>query len=361
MHITVNNRKLRCGYTTGTCAAAATKASLYKLITGRELKEVKIETPMGIILDIEVVTYGENSAGVIKDAGDDPDSTDKVLVISRVDFNDSGKITIDGGIGVGRVTKPGLDQKVGNAAINSVPRKMIRDVAENLLSEFDEERGVDITIEVPEGEKVAKKTFNSRIGVIGGISILGTSGIVIPMSKEALIATIDIDVKQKIEQGNKHLYIAPGNYGKDFSKKNFNIEPDDIVMSSNYVGETLDLATYYGAESITFVSSIGKLIKVAGGIFDTHSRNADARLEILVSHVLKYSDDIDSMRKILNSLTTEEGLLIIKDMGLLEEVSKSVVEKVYFYMRRRTAKKLDINLFMFSSKLGLLAKKEGSK
>ncbi|MBQ9689946.1 MAG: cobalamin biosynthesis protein CbiD, partial [Candidatus Methanomethylophilaceae archaeon] len=284
-YVFVNNKKLKRGHTTGTCAAAATKAATEALLSGRPVGSVKIHTPKGITLDLPVedMTIADDyvSCAVRKDGGDDIDATHGTLVYSKVSKCESG-INIDGGVGVGRVTRKGLDQPVGNAAINRVPRSMIKEAVEDVRFGSDYKGGFDIMISVPEGMEIAKKTFNPRLGIEGGISILGTSGIVEPMSETALINTIKVEMNMR-SQGNKVLLVVPGNYGKEFSQSLPGIDPEKAVKCSNFVGEMLDYACEINRD-IVLVANLGKIVKVAAGIMNTHSRNADARMEILAAN-----------------------------------------------------------------------------
>lgn len=244
-YIMRGSKKLRMGYTTGSCAAAAARGAAFMLLSGKEIQEVKIHTPKGIVLNLELLDIRRSaekvSCAVRKDGGDDPDVTDKALIYAEVTFGTEEGIVIDGGFGVGRVTKPGLDQPVGNAAINHVPRQMIRENVEEIQKKLDDFRALQVVISVPEGEELAKHTFNPRLGIIGGISILGTSGIVVPMSEEALISTIRVEMEMRKAQGDRVLLVTPGNYGQDFLKTYPWVRADHSVKCSNYVGKHWNL------------------------------------------------------------------------------------------------------------------------
>ena len=287
-YVIKDNKKLRMGYTTGSCAAAAAKAAAYMLLKKEEVPYVSLLTPKGIQLHLEVldIQRGENvvSCAIEKDAGDDPDVTNKLWIYARVSLIEQAEIHILGGKGVGIVTKPGLEQPVGSPAINKVPRQMITKELQQVCKNCGYTGGLEVEISVPEGEKTAEKTFNPRLGIIGGISILGTTGIVEPMSEAALVASIRVELKQQVETGHRSLVITPGNYGREFLKDNFPFDLERAVKCSNFVGDTIDMAVELGVENILFVAHIGKFIKVAGGIMNTHSRNADARMEILCAN-----------------------------------------------------------------------------
>ncbi len=228
-YIVKGGKKLRLGYTTGSCAAAAAKAAAYMLLTGRRMERVTLATPKGIRLELEVkeISMGPDavSCAIEKDSGDDPDVTRGTLVFAEVSRHEAPGVAIDGGVGVGRVTKPGLDQPVGAAAINSVPRRMILEAVEEVRALTDSREGLKVVISVPAGEALAKRTFNPRLGIAGGISILGTTGIVEPMSEQALVDTIRVELRQRRESGAEYVLLTPGNYGSDFIRDGLGIDP----------------------------------------------------------------------------------------------------------------------------------------
>ncbi len=356
-YVFVNNRKLKRGHTTGTCAAAATKAAVQALLTGQLVESVNIHTPKGITLALPVedmcITDDYVSCAVRKDGGDDIDATHGTLVYSKVSKADSG-INIDGGVGVGRVTRKGLDQPVGNAAINHVPRSMIKEAVEDVQFSSDYKGGFDIVISVPEGMEIAKKTFNPRLGIEGGISILGTSGIVEPMSETALINTIKVEMNMR-SQGNKVLLVVPGNYGKEFSQSLPGIDPEKAVKCSNFVGEMLDYACEINRD-IVLVANLGKIVKVAAGIMNTHSRNADARMEILAANAAMVGASMPTVQRIMGCISTDDALDVLNEENLIDDVSKLLVEKIEFYMNHRTGGNIRTAAVVFSSVYGLLGK-----
>lgn len=274
-YVIKNNKRLRYGYTTGSCAAGAARGAVRMLLSGETLSEVELDTPKGITLTLQLhdITRGETyvSCAVQKDAGDDPDTTNGILVYVKAEkFSISvaeqagqerktersrPQIILDGGIGVGRVTKPGLSQNVGEAAINPVPRAMILREAEEAAQEYDYEGGLKLTVSVPQGEEIAKKTFNPRLGILGGISILGTSGIVEPMSEKALIESIHVEMKQHFCQGENYILVTPGNYGADYLREHMSIPFENNIKCSNYVGETIDMAIDMGRKGHSFCGS----------------------------------------------------------------------------------------------------------
>lgn len=354
-----NHKKLRCGYTTGTCAAAASKAAVRMLVTNMPVDEIEVFTPKGIMLTLEIlnicITDEYVECAVKKDAGDDADCTNGILVYSRAGFLPDG-IIIDGGKGVGRITKPGLEQPEGAAAINSVPRKMIKEAVLNELEAAGYETGIKIVISVPGGEEIAKKTFNPRLGIEGGISILGTSGIIEPMSEKALLDTIYIEMKQKKVQSSEVLLIVPGNYGRNFAKDKWGIDLEQGLKCSNFIGETLDMALMLGFNRILFIGHIGKLVKVAAGVMNTHSRIADARMETLCSCAVLAGCSIETARNILLCTTTDEVVFLLGQDGILDKTMGIMLSRIVFNMRHRTENKIEIEVIIFSNQAGVLAK-----
>ncbi len=357
MYTFVNNRRLRRGHTTGTCAAAASKAAAIALL-GEPIDRVSIRTPKGIILDLPVedvrIDGGSASCAVRKDGGDDIDATDGALIYSTVCLVPEG-IEIDGGTGVGRVTRKGLDQPPGNAAINHVPRSMIREALEDVREAYGYNGGFRAVISVPEGERIASKTFNPRLGIEGGISILGTSGIVEPMSEKALVDTVRTEMTMKKASGRRVLLVVPGNYGKEFSEGIPGIDPESAVKCSNFVGDMLDIAVELKTD-IVLVSNIGKLVKVAGGIMNTHSRNADARMEILAANLAVAGGSIEGVRRIMDCISTDDALDVVADEDLVGKVSEIMMDKIEYHMNHRTDGAVRTAAVMFSSKYGLLGK-----
>ena len=294
------------------------------------------------------------SCAVRKDGGDDIDATNGTLVYSTVRMIDSG-IAIDGGTGVGRVTRKGLDQPVGNAAINRVPRSMIREALIDISDTYGYEGGFDVVISIPEGEEIAKRTFNPRLGIVDGISVLGTSGIVEPMSETALIDTIKVEMRVRKESGDGTILVVPGNYGKDFAEEYPGMDADRAVKCSNFVGEMLDYACELGLD-VVLVSNLGKLVKVAGGIMNTHSRNADSRMEILAANSAIAGASIETVKGIMGCISTDDALELIDSEGLIDKVSELLLEKVQFHMNHRTGGRIRTSAVMFSSVYGLLGK-----
>lgn len=358
---------MRYGFTTGSCAAAAAKAAAYMLFMGCKKEEITIETPKGILYraQIEDIRRSERevTCAVRKDGGDDPDITTGTLIYARIFFTDeiSQGICIDGGVGVGRVTKPGLDQPVGYAAINQIPREMIEKEVLEVCEIADYRGGLGVEIFVPEGEKLAEHTFNPRLGIVGGISILGTSGIVEPMSTQAILETIRVELKQRRAEGFNYVAVSPGNYGLDFMKKNYGYDLDRSIKCSNFIGATMDMAVELGFQKVLLTGHIGKLIKVAGGIMNTHSKEGDCRMELLAAFSIREQMNVEEVSKILDCVTTEEAVKIIKEAGKLQPVMNRIVEGICYYLNRRSAGKLQVDCILYANEFGELGKSKGVK
>ena len=350
------SKKLRCGYTTGSCATAGAVAGAIELLTGMVQEKVTIDLPTGDTLDIEVKrmssTHEKAIYSVIKDGGDDIDATDGMEIVTEIRLVSSG-IEIDGGIGIGRVTKEGLDQPVGNAAINSVPRKMITSSLQTIFKQFDYHGGADVLITAPMGELVAEQTFNPNLGIIGGISILGTTGIVNPMSNDAIIATTMVEMNVRKAEGKKVIVVVPGNYGESYAASLPGIGEDAVVRCSNFIGEALDSASELGLD-VLLIGNMGKLVKMAGGIMNTHSHVADCRMEILASNITLVGGSSDLAKKIMGCTTTDDALRYIKDEGLLAPLVDILTEKIYQRMHKRTNGTIRTAAMIFSSKYGFL-------
>lgn len=356
-----NHKKLRYGYTTGSCAAAASKAAAAMLLSGKEISYVELHTPKGIDLWLEVLDISREdnavSCAIQKDGGDDPDVTNGILIYAKVSREpaDEAQIIIDGGIGVGRVTKPGLEQPVGAAAINKVPRQMIRENLEAVCEQYHYHGKLSVVISIPSGVELAAKTFNPRLGIVGGISVLGTSGIVEPMSEQALIDTIRVEMRQKLANGMEYLLVVPGNYGIDFlDQYGHGLQLEDAVKCSNFVGEALDAAVEFGAKGVLLVGHIGKFVKLAGGIMNTHSHNADARMELLTVHAALLGAPVELLQKMMECVTTDDALKYLKEADLMEPVMERIMEKMEFYVNQRAQHQLELGVITFSNVFGIL-------
>lgn len=365
--ITKDGKRLRRGYTTGSCAAAAAKAASLMLLENKTLETVWLMTPRGIGLTLEVKepVRGENfaSCGIVKDSGDDPDVTNGMTVYARVEKTDAPReIVIDGGEGIGRVTKPGLDQPVGAAAINSTPRRMITEALLEVMEDAGYGGGLSVLIYAPEGVEIANKTFNPRLGIVGGLSVLGTTGIVEPMSDEAVVETIRTELSMRAASGRKTVLFVPGNYGADFIKSELGIDPETAVTTSNFIGDAFSLAAEAGFRGALLIGHIGKLVKLAGGILNTHSRWGDCRAEIFAAHAGACGAPAEVVRRIMDSAMTDDMLSILEEAGLREAVMAGVTERIGFHLgHQKTIGALRTGAVTFSNVYGILGETDEAR
>lgn len=485
-----NQKKLRCGLTTGTCAAACAQAAMLRLLTGQVRSEVTVRLPESRkrsldssaaaqlheeIADnranrgtqqnsdgrsplqqagsaesdtrsseqwVTLAVYPTADGGFAtrKDAGDDPDVTngteiraciqvcDVVVVPEGAFASADGRLYLTGGEGVGRVTKPGLEQAVGQSAINRVPRQMIFDAVQQVLDAFEEDdekrrtegctpsfemenklKHVDgksdaeyirskwlnegneksersekpcylITISVPAGAELAQRTFNPMLGIEGGISILGTTGIVEPMSEAAIVATIETSIRQVLaledaavsetetlrkEDGDigrsaRRILAVPGNYGQRYVEQQLGLRGVTVVEVSNYIGEAIDLAVSYGATDFLLVGNVGKLVKLAAGIMNTHSRVADGRWEIFAAHLALCGGTRAQVAAMREATTTEEMLTRLEEMGLRVPVMASIMEEIEAHMAHRIRGQMNFGVIVYSERFGRVGETEGA-
>lgn len=362
-----NGKKLRCGYTTGTCAALAAAAAAELLLTGTPPKAVRLVTPKGLPVEVEPkecsLKAGIARCGVVKDAGDDIDATAGLLIVAEVEKISEKGIVIEGGAGVGRVTKAGLDQPVGAAAINSVPRRMIAEAVEKVCLALDADTGLRITISVPQGKAAAAKTFNPHLGIEGGISILGTSGIVEPMSVQALIDTKKIELRQAALENPRQVILTPGNYGQDFLKAHpfFGTADIPVVVCSNFIGELLDAAAAEEIKEVLLVGHIGKLVKLAGGIMNTHSRWGDCRTELFCTYTALCGGELPLLEELMAAATTDACIALLLRAGLWEEVKLRLLAAIQMHLERRAAGRYAVGAVLFSNVYGELGKTDGAE
>ena len=384
--VVVSQGKLmRRGYTTGSCAAAASKAAAVMLLSGEETDTIKLDTPKGITLTLDVLDIlrgpGFARCAIRKDSGDDPDDTNGTLIYATVSSLRAGipeeelvmqprtasveqlddRVEIWGGIGVGKVTKLGLSCKVGGPAINPVPRKMITREVLAAMKQYGCDETLRVVISIPDGPAIAPKTFNPRLGIEGGISVLGTSGIVEPMSDRALIDTMYTEMDSRKANGYKDLLVFFGNYGADFTRDEMKIDISTAVTCSNFVGELLDYAVLQGFESVLIIGHSGKLIKLAQGVMNTHSKYADCRSEFLALQAMFHGASPAVGKEIYQALTTDEMTKILKREGLFEAVMEEAARKIDFYMQKRVHGKLKTGAILFSNVYGILGETAGAE
>ncbi len=363
----MEDRELRNGYTTGSCAAAAVKAALMSLLYHISLQEVEVETPKGEELVISILKVRRRgnfaSAAVQKYAGDDPDVTNGISICVKVFLQKEfpkieraiirGKCLIYGGRGVGLVTKKGLQVEVGKSAINPGPQKMIEKVVKDLLQETEDK--VVICIYIPEGRAKASQTYNPKMGVLGGISVLGSTGIVKAMSEEALKASMYAELKVlRMDKRRKWVIFAFGNYGKAYCEK-LGLDIEQMIIISNFAGFMIESAVKLGFQKIILLGHIGKAIKLAGGIFHTHSRVADGRMEVMGANAFLYGLDSTIIRKILLSNTVEEACNYISDSKFFDYLSNRIRDKIVEYSRKEG---FESEVLLFSFEKGTLGQSD---
>lgn len=342
-YVYIDGKKYRRGYTTGSCAAAASKAATHMLLTKNEIETINIDTPKGIPLSLKVHNVNICSdyveCSIEKDGGDDIDATHTMHIYAKAEFIDreDWDIVVGGGVGVGVVTKKGLSVEVGKAAINPVPMKMIHTEVRKVIgsdsrSIIGEDKSLKITIFAPEGVEIAKKTFNPRLGIVGGISILGTTGIVEPMSDDGWKKSLSIELQMKKEQGLDKIILVPGNHGEKFIKENLGLDMKYVVRTSNFIGYMLKEAQRIGYKKILMAGHIGKYIKISAGIFNTHSKVADARNEIMIANLAMMKAPYEFLEQINECVTAE---------GAVELIDESEYKDIYNLISNKCKAKID--------------------
>ena len=379
-----NGKHLRRGFTTGSCAAAAAAAATQMLLTGESVQEAEIRTPGGPVFRAQILEQKiryENGQGqgssspvwagcaVRKDGGDDPDITTGTLIAAEVSWSEEPGITIDGGKGIGRVTKPGLDQPVGAAAINHVPREMITANVGRVLDAWQEGHtdtppGLRVIISAPEGEALAARTFNPKLGITGGISVLGTTGIVEPMSDRAVVETIRAQMSVLKAAGDRFAVMAPGNYGLAFLTQRYGLQEDRVVLISNYAAEAVKMAAEIGFEGILLAGHIGKLVKIAGGARNTHSMYGDRRMEILweIAGEFCRKEDRDALREELEDcVMTDAALGVLDKYSLKEETAQEMARRICGYLEAWSDGRMRVETIVFANKDRELVRTEGAE
>ena len=378
-YVIKNQKKLRLGITTGTCSAAAAQAAAMQLLLDVESQTVTLRTPKGMTVSVPVYLLESDSRKasykVVKDSGDDPDVTNGTDVCVTVEFvkqrvceqKDGSQdrscaftsesfpyLTLDGGIGIGRVTKEGLEQAVGQAAINRVPRQMIFAAVGDVCEKANVCEPLHITVWMPEGETLAKRTFNPKLGIKGGLSVLGTSGILEPMSEQAIVATIETEIRQLHAVGEEKVLVTPGNYGQAYASEYLGLDLAKSVKSSNFIGDTIDLAISYSMKDFLLVGNIGKLVKLAAGIFNTHSKVADGRGEIFAVHAAMAGAGADVVQEIYNCINTDRMLDVLEREGLRKPVMQSILVAIEKHVAGRVGDTMRFGVIVFSEKYGYL-------
>ena len=354
---------LRRGWTTGTCAAAAAEAAALLLLTGRAPAELRLETPGGLTFTLPVEQpHLDGDAAVCtvrKDAGDDPDITNGVGISAAVRSTSEG-VTIDGGAGVGRVTRPGLAMPVGAAAINPGPRAQITAALERAAHSCGYTGGFSVIISAENGEELAKQTYNGHLGVVGGLSILGTSGIVEPMSEKALVDTILLELDSLYAGGQRTAFLCPGNYGADFARDTLGLDLEKAVKCSNFIGEALDHAVFRGFDDILLVGHAGKLVKLAAGVMNTHSSVADGRQEIFTAHAALCGAGRDTLEGLMQSISVDACIELLDREHLREPVLARIESEIEKRLALRLRGRGHVEFILFTAKYGILAQSPGA-
>ena len=366
VYVRSGQKQLRCGYTTGTCAALAAAGAAWMLLRGSCPELLSLVTPKGIPVTVQPLRCtGDDSlavCAVVKDAGDVADVTDGMEVVAQVRPIPGEEIVIDGGPGVGRVTRPGLDQPVGRAAINHVPRQMIESALRAEAEAAGYPGGFGVTISIQGGEEVARRTFNPHIGVEGGLSVLGTSGIVEPMSQQAILDTIQLEMDQAALANPRQLILAPGNYGLDYLRDAYpEFAGIPVVKISNFIGDTLDMAATAGFKEVLLVGHVGKLCKLAGGIMNTHSHTADCRTELFCAHAALCGADRALCARLMDAATTDACLDLLDQAQLRVPVLESLLAAIQLHLDRRAAGTFRVGAVLFSNQHGPLGTTQTAK
>lgn len=358
-YIEKNGKKMRYGFTTGTCAAAAAKAATLALYKNELVDYMTINTPKGwqLAIEIEHVDQYLDSATccVVKDAGDDPDVTDGIRVFATVMKSPVSGIAIEGGIGVGRVTRKGLRVQVGEAAINPVPLEMIR---QEVLEVLPYGEGLTVIIYVPDGLLVSKKTFNSKLGIIGGISILGTSGIVEPMSEDAFSDSLKAELSVKVAEGMTDMIYVFGNFGRDYLGADYS--ENQMMKTSNFVAYMMKAAASLGIKRLIYVGHAGKMVKVAAGMGNTHSKYGDGRMQSILERAKECWEksgeapwlDQETEKALLGANTSDEAVELLQGIGRDQEVFDQVAYKCKEVLEAMAEGKVEVECLVFTTIYG---------
>jgi cobalt-precorrin-5B (C1)-methyltransferase len=352
--VLILQKKMRSGITTGTCSAAAVKAALLAWL-GKSSGAVDVLSPQGQIIKVSIANseqFGNGGkASVVKDAGDDPDITNGTIIVAEVEVNQTTDIIIQAGIGVGIVTKPGLSVPVGQPAINPGPRKMILQAIQDVLPPS---YGAIVTISIPEGERLAKRTLNHTLGIEGGLSIIGTTGIVEPMSEEAFKNSLSPQISVVGALGYDQVVFVPGKIGQDIAINRYHLPAETVIQTSNFIGHMLESAVHYGMKRVLLFGHLGKLVKVAAGIFHTHNRMADARFETLAAYMALQGAPQQAIQEILACNTTEAAMPIIAQYQL-QNVYHMLAERASMRAKRYVFDDLTVGTVIITLQGDILA------
>ena len=348
-------KKLREGVSTGSCMTGGAAASAIWQMTGRCPDVIEVETPIGKTLYLEVIPEGDGACGIIKDAGDDPDVTHGSEIITSVEIlKEDGPIRFVGGEGIGMVTQEGLKIPPGDWAINPVPRQM----AEKALRKIIGEKAAVVTVRIPGGEAIAQKTFNPRLGIVGGLSVLGTTGIVRPMSEEAMKDSLLAELQMYAKQGFHEILFVLGTTGENALKELYG-EFKCILQVSNYIGYMIEEAVELGFTSILIGGFVGKLVKVASGTMNTHSHVADGRIETICTHVALHGAPVETIRKIYDCYTTKSAMEVVEEEGY-QAIWPDIAQKASLCCMKTAHQMAEVGIILLDSKNNVLAESENA-
>jgi cobalt-precorrin-5B (C1)-methyltransferase len=357
----IKKEKLRTGYTTGTSATAAAKAALLAIINQTKIEDVEVKLPKGSFIKIPIYLcqFDKNGSkcSVIKDGGDDPDVTHGAEIVVDLSFTDKiNEIEIDGGEGVGVVTKPGLGLELNKAAINPVPKKMINDNLREIINKYHLKKGIKVIISVPKGKELGPKTDNPRIGILNGISILGTSGIVIPFSTASYAASIRQNLDVAIAMGNDTVVLTTGGRSEDFAKKIVNLPEHCFVQMGDFSGYTIQQCAKKEIKKAYVVGFIGKLAKMAAGVKQTHVKGSKVDMNFLAELAKKCNANdktIESIKKANTARHVSEIIIENNVSGFFEEICN----ETYKHMRKHSENKVPLDVILFDFDGNILARK----
>lgn len=344
-------QKLRTGFTTGTCATAAAKASLVAIMTQKKIKSVEVILPKGKKITINIASCKFNSTkakcSVIKDGGDDPDVTHGAEIIVELQLTDNtNQVEIDGGRGVGRVTKPGLGLEIGSAAINPTPKKMIHENLTLTGKQILKKNGIKVIISVPKGKEIAPKTDNPRLGITDGISILGTTGIVIPYSTASFAASIRQSLDVTIAMNDDTVVLTTGGRSEEFSKKEIRLPDHCFVQMGDFAGYAIQQCAKKGIKKARVAGFIGKLTKMAMGVKQTHVKGSKVDMDFLAKIASRCGATKETLDQIKNANTARHVQEIITK-NKVDGFFSAICSEVYKQMRIHSENKVELEVILF--------------
>lgn len=343
--------KLRTGFTTGTSAAAGAKACVLSILNKKKVDFVDVTLPKKskIQIKIEKCEFDSQRAicSVIKDGGDDPDVTHGAEICTEVSFTDRlGQIEIDGGEGVGKVTKPGLGLEIGSAAINPTPKRMITENILEVAKDILKKNGIKVLISVPKGKELAIKTDNPRLGILGGISILGTSGIVIPYSTASFAAAIRQSIDVTLAMGDNSVVLTTGGRSEDFSKRIIDLSEHCFIQMGDFSGYTMQQCAKKGIKKAHVAGFIGKLTKMGMGVKQTHVKGSKVDMKFLADIARKCNAPSQVIEEIKHANTARHVLELVTNKNLIGYFDL-ICSQVYDKLRQHSENKIELDVIMF--------------